>query len=541
MESRPSRWLIGLPWLLSLGFGAFVALPQVRSDAVLLKTFLITAGLLLGWAVVLSIVFRVKGWTPLLGVSLLKQHYLQACAHLSILLYWGWYWPPVYQHAYLIAAQLVFAYAFDSLLQLSRHRKYTLGFGPFPIIFSINLFLWFKNDWFYYQFLIIAVGFAAKEFLHWKKGGKSVHIFNPSSFPLALACWVLLFTHGFDTTFGERIASTQFRPPNIYPFIFLVSLPGQFLFGVASMTLPAVLTMYVWGHAYFALTGTANISQAYVPIAVFLAMHLLITDPSTSPRTTLGRILYGVAYAVTVIVLELTVHPGFPAKLMLVPVLNLGVKLIDRVAQSKALRYFDPARIAPQVTGRPRNLAYMASWAAVFGVMLSLRGIGDNFPGQDIPFWQKACKEHGQRGCSKLEFSAHFGCEHSSGWSCNYLAIMKRGLRQSTASPDSQSFGGDADFLAPLQQPEVSNALSAVRAGVPLFNRACELGFQPGCENAARVQRGDEPQDAPPTAADYRILLSMYKLSRRPVLDAMDAGQVYAEACRHGWDVACGR
>ena len=53
MEPKPSRLAIALPFLLSLVFGGFVALPQVRADAVLLETFLITAGLLFGWAVAL--------------------------------------------------------------------------------------------------------------------------------------------------------------------------------------------------------------------------------------------------------------------------------------------------------------------------------------------------------------------------------------------------------------------------------------------------------------------------------------------------------
>jgi hypothetical protein len=33
-----------------------------------------------------------------------------------VLLYWGWHWRQVYDSAHLIAAQLVFAYAFDMLL-----------------------------------------------------------------------------------------------------------------------------------------------------------------------------------------------------------------------------------------------------------------------------------------------------------------------------------------------------------------------------------------------------------------------------------------
>jgi hypothetical protein len=59
--------------------------------------------------------------------------------------YGGWYWRQAYDWAPFIGAQLLFAYAFDMLLTWSRRDRYLLGFGPFPIISSINLFLWFKN------------------------------------------------------------------------------------------------------------------------------------------------------------------------------------------------------------------------------------------------------------------------------------------------------------------------------------------------------------------------------------------------------------
>ena len=36
-----------------------------------------------------------------------------------------------------------------------------------------------------------------------------------------------------------------------------------------------------------------------MPIAVFLGMNLLFTDPATSPRTLMGRIFYGVAYGLS--------------------------------------------------------------------------------------------------------------------------------------------------------------------------------------------------------------------------------------------------
>ena len=212
-----------------------------------------------------------------------------------MLLYWGWYWRQVYDSAHLIAAQLLFAYAFDMLLGWSRRDAYTLGFGPFPVIFSINLFLWFKPDWFYLQFLMVAVGFAAKELIRWDKDGRRVHIFNPSSFPLAVFSLALILTGMSDLTWGQDIAITQFYPPHMYLMLFLIGLPGQFFFGVTTMTMSAVVTTYLFGLLYFAATGVYFFYDSYIPIAVFLGMHLLFTDPSTSPRTELGRIIFGVA------------------------------------------------------------------------------------------------------------------------------------------------------------------------------------------------------------------------------------------------------
>ena len=167
--------------LIALGF-----LPAIRPHTVVRWSFWGAGVALLVWNAVMLAIARRRGRRLSIDVVLRSQHYVQACAHLSILTYWGWYWREVYHAAPLIAAQLVFAYAFDALLAWSRRDTYTFGFGPFPIIFSTNLFLWFKPEWFYLQFMLVAVGFAAKELIRWNKDGRRMHVFNPSSFPLAV-------------------------------------------------------------------------------------------------------------------------------------------------------------------------------------------------------------------------------------------------------------------------------------------------------------------------------------------------------------------
>ena len=82
--------------------------------------------------------------------------------------------------------------------------------------------------------------------------------------------------------------------------------------------------------------------RVLVPIAVFLGMHLLFTDPSTSPRTELGRVTFGVLYGLSTVglyqLLGLAGLPTFYDKLLQVPLLNLSVRWLDRAARSPWLR-----------------------------------------------------------------------------------------------------------------------------------------------------------------------------------------------------------
>lgn len=376
--AAPSARPLALPLTFTLLLIALGFLPLVSGQRTVRLSFWAAAAVLTVWNAVMIVTVRRRQRTLAIEVSIRKQHWVQACAHLSILTYWGWYWHEVYDAAPLIAAQIVFAYAFDMLLVWSRRDTYTFGFGPFPIIFSTNLFLWFKPDWFSLQFLLVSVGFAAKELIGWEKEGRRVHIFNPSSFPLSVASLILLLTGMTGITWGPEIATTQFNPPHIYALIFLVALPGQFLFGVASMTLAAVATVYGFSLTYFLVTGNHFFLELPFPIAIFLASHLLFTDPSTSPRTELGRLIFGVLYASGVIacyvLLDRLGQPTFYDKLLPVPFLNLSIRAIDRAARSNALGRFDPGALLPKLTAPMRHLAYMALWTALFVTMQAQTG-----------------------------------------------------------------------------------------------------------------------------------------------------------------------
>jgi hypothetical protein len=516
----PESWLHWLapclPAALAVSLAGLAFLADFRRNPSVLLTLLSAAAIILVWNGLLI----VRARHPLaVNILLRPQHYIQACAQGSVLLYWGWYWRPVYDAVPLIAAQLIFAYAFDILLGLSRRGSSTLGFGPVPVIFSINLFLWFKPDWFYLQFLMVAAGFAAKELIRWHRDGRRVHVFNPSSFPLALISLALILTGTSDMTRGQDIAISQFYPPHMYLMLFLVALPGQFFFGVASMTLSAVLTTYLFGLVYFAVTGTYFFYDSYVPISVFLGMHLLFTDPSTSPRTELGRVVFGMLYGLSAVALyQLLGAAGVPTfydKLLQVPLLNLSVRMLDRASGSRWLAPFDLARLGRSLAPRQRYMAYASLWAVVFAMLSATQGVGDSHPGQWLPFWDRACEEGRPRACAYLANLQSLFCNAGSGWACNEAGIF---LHERPPS----SRGGIVSDLARVTYS---------------FERGCRLGFLPACRNAARNPTDNRPfEQSPPTLTDYRIVL---RGSKGPITDRSPSA-VFARACEQGWPDTCG-
>ncbi|MEZ5289232.1 MAG: hypothetical protein R2712_31410, partial [Vicinamibacterales bacterium] len=196
---------------------------RVQRDAMLMRAVWSAALVLLVWHTVL--LARPAAAAPLRVQSRPRpQHYIQALCQLTVYAYWGFYWRPVYDYAWLLAAQLAFVYGLDMLLSWSRRGSYVLGFGPVPIVLSTNLFLWFRDDWYYLQFVMLTVGVLGKEFVRWERDGRWTHVFNPSAFSLGLFSLVLLATGTTDLTWGPEIASTLTLAPHIYLVLFLVGL-----------------------------------------------------------------------------------------------------------------------------------------------------------------------------------------------------------------------------------------------------------------------------------------------------------------------------
>jgi hypothetical protein len=259
---------------------------------------------------------------------------------------------------------------------------------------------------------------------------------------------------------------------------------------------------------YGAITGVPYFIDSEIPSAVFLGLLLLVTDPSTSPRTPVGKAIFGGLYGLGVFGLYALLGalgvPTFYDKLLCVPLLNLSVQAIDRVVRGIGARPgwsrwrlgWPPARA---------NLGFMAVWIVFFGAMSASGRTDARHTGDSLPFWQQACEEGRRNACERLIQLESTYCGDNSGWACNELGRH-------------------------YMEGRITEADSELATGY--FARACEVRFQAGCVN---VLEPVSPSRADPRVIDLRLLLREGGVN----LMEMPERDLYTRACDHGWTFAC--
>jgi len=509
----PLRFVLVLNVLLA----CFAFLPASHFVPQLQRSILVAAAILLVFLCLLA--WRVQKTGRVLWYEFLPRpvHYVQLTMHSSIYAYWGWYWRPVYHEIPLIIAQLVFVYVLDMLVCWSRRDKWVLGFGPFPIVLSTNLFLWFKPEWFFLQFLMLATGVLCKEFVTWQREGRRVHIFNPSAIALFVFSVGLIVTHSTHISWGEEIAVSFDRPPHMYLEIFLLGLVVQGLFSVTLVTLSAAAALYALNIWYTGSTGIYYFVDTNIPAAVFLGLHLLVTDPATSPRKNFGKIIFGASYGAGVFGLYWLLGrigaPTFYDKLLIVPPLNLTVRALDRLSVAVAARFRMPA-------WRPKmaNYAHMAIWICLFAVMYATRFLSGKHPGSDPEFWRKACLEHRGKACESWVRQMDIACYHGSGPACMVVGIAL-----------------DEGKMIPRDPTEAGKN----------FAHACELGISDGCTRVVRVAQ-DSGGGVFQSACDKGdgescfLLGSLFYEGRAFPRDVARSFSLLQQSCSSGWWRGCG-
>ena len=182
----------------------------------------------------------------------------------------------------------------------------------------------------------------------------------------------------------------------------------MYFFAITPVTAGAAATLVGLSALYTSITGVPNFVDSDIPSAVFLGLHLLVTDPSTSPLTPLGRAFFGVLYGVGVFGLYSLLGPlGMPTfydNLLCVPLMNLAVRANDLAVKrtARAICY----RLALDGPLGRGNLAHMAVWVAFFAFHADDGRRRRHAQGRLATVWEQACARANReraRGCCGLK------------------------------------------------------------------------------------------------------------------------------------------
>lgn len=522
-QTRPTGGWTALALLGVLG--SVFLLPRVQAQPGLQWAFGGAIAVLGLWIAAL----RIAGRALPVQVWLRKPHYIQAGVQGGVYLYWALYWPQVQSQLPLILAQIPLLMLLEACVSWTKGRQYRLGFSAVPIVGSTNLFLWIRDPVFVWQLVIIAGAWASKEFIKWRRAGfdgqiRETHIFNPSAIVLAVAGLAMILTGTAHHSWAAEISITLGNPPGAYANIFLMGLIVLSFVPSVLITLSSTLMLLGLGWIFFQLNGTYRFIDTGIPIAVWLGMTLLATDPASTPRTGLGKVIFGVLYASSVFILygvlkglERPPSPGDPGlhvtyfdKLLFLPVLNLSVRWIDAVAGWCQPRL---SALWPAILRNSR--LHLAAWVVVF-VLVRPRLV--DHPGRAVEFWEGVCTTPGsiacdylhtryESDCSTLKIAEACvnagameadrgrakqlylqGCQLKSGLACLQVARLSDDLEEQKQVSRTACELGQTDACAGLAQL----AMQALQRGnhaaaIPDLKRVCAAGMAEACANLSVV------------------------------------------------------
>ena len=345
-DIRPSTTKLLLGILQTILFVVFIFSKPLRViDSLLVANFLV---------LIPSLYFmfiNTKKFDELVSPLLYKRALLiQLCMHLCIFTFWGFFSSAVAKHFPLIIHQIAYVYLFYFVCCMLFNRPFVMSLSLIPMIFSINLFMWFYNDYFLFQYVLISLAILAKMFLTREVNGKRSHIFNPSAIVLMVVTVVVLALPNKDLVYGPQIGSMWLGLPHFDAFIFLLACitlwtPNRYLISIGAVGLIILGDWYA--ETYLGMRLFAELARG----SVLLGCTLLITDPATSPENKYGQLLFGIAYGLSISI-AFTIFSAmgwntYYDKLFFVCLLNFfspqfekwGQSIQEKLAQFKSLSF----------------------------------------------------------------------------------------------------------------------------------------------------------------------------------------------------------
>ena len=456
---------------------------------------------------------------------------LQSVAQVMIYVGLSLHWPRMSEQLPLTLAQVAFAYLIDILwVWIRGHRRYRISVSPTPIVLSVNLFLWFKDEVFYWQWVLIFIAVLSRALITWERPTtldaqpRRANIFNPSALVISLAGCALIVSQSTDLTWGEEIAVQHGADANAYWVIFAAGLLAQCFAPIGWVTLGGVIGYLTLDTLYFSAFGSYRFIDTAIPPAVFLGLNLLITDPRTIPRARSGQLIYGLSYALLSfacfsVLKEMSYpatatkpafNPTFLDKALAIPLLNLCVRGLDQLFKPPA---------EPIGALLSKRALWIAMWAFTFTALVAPRL--ERHPGAKLTFWETSCAslleglrpEEPPEVCRVRDRLFSLGCQRGQAGLCDLLAQSPL-----TAQEDVPRLARRACKLGSLT--------TCVGLGAQRYDQALALRAQSSAQEIDLLSLITEAESL------WQIACPL-ALPKEPTLDALGGLRARGEACFH--------
>ena len=289
---------------------------------------------------------------------------------------------------------------------------------------------------------------------------------------------------------------------------------------MTTMTMSAVVTTYLFGLLYFAATGIYFFYDSYIPIAVFLGMHLLFTDPSTSPRTELGRIIFGALYGLSTVALVPAAWQRGTADLLRQAAAGADPEPLDQADRSRGA--LEDASSVRSRGARPIARATPAP------------------PGVHVDLGGRVCGHERRAGRGRQTIPAS-GCRSGS------RPARRDGRMPVPTLPTCRSTSAIADRAGRATKPASFTSRFRDRARTCAGSILRARRFFRARVRARVCRRLPERQHVPPALAPLSERAAhARRLSDRPEGKQRgghrpEPSALYALACHQGWPGTCGR
>ena len=91
--------------------------------------------------------------------------------------------------------------------------------------------------------------------------------------------------------------------------------------------------------------------------------------------------------------------PTFYDKLLSVPLLNISIQILDRIARK--INFNKVFKVFRDLSVYKLNLIHMLIWIVIFVGWYSSGRVGVDHPGRQSDFWETACDQELRNGCKK--------------------------------------------------------------------------------------------------------------------------------------------